>query len=265
LTTPHEAQPGIESILEIIARLHEPAPAGCPWCLAQTPHTLAEELVKEAHEVLAATADDAPAGLAEELGDVLLNVLTEAYVAEESGAFTLDDVIALLRDKLIRRHPHVFGDAAATTPEEAVQRWQAVKREEKPGQGSVLDGLPRSLPALMRADEIQQRVARIGFDWPDLTGVVAKVHEEVDELDSAGSAPEQEEEFGDLLFALVNLGRRLGLSSESALQRANDKFTRRFAAVEAACCDQGVQPSDMTLDQLDALWNAAKATERGEA
>jgi len=251
-----------QSVIEIVERLHEPAPAGCSWCLAQTPQTLADELVKEAHEALAAASSGEDAHLAEELGDMIQLVLAQTYLGEERGAFTLSEVLEGLRDKLIRRHPHVFGDAVASTPEEAVQQWQTVKQRETDGATSVLEGIPRSLSSLLRADEIQQRVASIGFDWPDLTGVVAKVHEEVDELQAAEPGDHQVEEMGDLFFALVNLARRLGISSEQALQRANDKFTRRFASIEAACRARGVRPEELSLDELDAMWNDVKAEER---
>jgi tetrapyrrole methylase family protein/MazG family protein len=254
--------PTIHTLRRLIARLNEPAPAGCPWCLAQTPQTLAEELVKESHEALAAAVTDSQPGLMEELGDVLLLVLTEAHLAEAAGSFTLTQLIGQLQEKLVRRHPHIFGDAVATTADEAVQQWQAVKREEGAGDRSLLEGIPPSLPALMRADEIQQRAAHVGFDWPDLAGVVAKVQEEADELVGAESAADREEELGDLFFALVNLGRKMGISSEVALQRANEKFTRRFTSIEAACRAEGARPEELTLEQLDALWEQAKADER---
>lgn len=253
--------PGLESLARIIAQLHRPAPDGCPWCLAQTHATLINELIKEAYEVGDAIERENPAALAGELGDVLLLIVSHAQLAAEAGTFTLSDILAGVTAKVVRRHPHVFGDAHAASSEDALRIWDAQKQEETPADASILDGVPRSLPALLRAEELQGRAARVGFDWPDQTGVIDKIHEEVAELAAAAPGSEQVEEFGDLLFSLTNLARRLGFSPESALQQATDKFARRFAAIEAECRKQGVRPEDMTLGELDALWNAAKHAE----
>lgn len=251
----------LDDLRAVVARLHAPAPEGCPWCLEQTHESLADDLIKEAYEVGDAIARRDSTALAEELGDVLLLLVGHAHLAAAAGSFTLDDVIAQVTEKVIRRHPHVYGDVQVSTPEEVLHNWDAIKREERADAASVLEDIPRSLPALLRAEEMQQRAARVGFDWPDLDGVVAKIHEEVDELAAAAKGSEQVEEFGDLLFALVNLARRLDFSSEGALQHANAKFARRFAAVEEACRQRGVRPEALGLAELDALWNLAKADE----
>jgi tetrapyrrole methylase family protein / MazG family protein len=260
--TPPTNDVSTDDLLALTARLHAPAPEGCPWCLEQTPETLAEELVKESHEVLEAASRADQPGLQEELGDVLFLIVTQAYLAQDARQFNLADVMRSVHEKIVRRHPHIFGDVTASTSEEVLRNWQALKRDERPADASILDGIPSSLPALTRAEEIQARAARVGFEWDDVSGVVDKIHEEVDELRAANPGAEQEEEFGDLLLALVNLSRWLGFSPERALQRANDKFTRRFAYIEAACRERGVKPEDLSLEVLDGYWNEAKAKER---
>jgi MazG family protein len=255
----HEA---LDELMAIVERLHAPEPDGCPWCLAQTSQTLAYELVKEAYEVDDAARRGEPVAVKDELGDVLLLVVTLAHHATAAGQFDLESVTRDVAAKVVRRHPHIFGEAKLSTPEEVLKSWQAIKQEEDPSQVSALGTIPRSLPALMQAEEMQQRAARVGFDWPDTSGVLAKIREEVDELDAATSGPEQVEEFGDLLFALVNLSRRLGFSAEGALRQASDKFAQRFASIEAACRERGVRPQNLTLEQLDELWDLAKASEK---
>ncbi|MEA2640062.1 MAG: tetrapyrrole methylase family protein / MazG family protein [Chloroflexota bacterium] len=257
----NEATSPLQSLLEVIARLHAPAPDGCPWCLEQTHESLADDLLKEAHEAADAMRRGNSADLRSELGDVLSHVLTNVYLADTAGAFTLDDVIVEVTSKLIRRHPHVFGDEKVSSAEEVARKWDAIKRDERPADASVLAGIPGSLPSLMRAEEMQQRAARVGFDWPDQGGVIEKVHEEIDELRAAAPA-DQPEELGDVLFSLVNLARHLGVDPELALQRASDKFARRFQAVEATCHSRGKAPDAFSLDELDAMWNAAKTAER---
>ena len=219
-------------------------------------------MVKESHEVLEAARLAEPGGLQEELGDVLFLVVTQAYLAQAADRFAFADVIRTVHDKIVRRHPHIFGDVQASTAEDVLRNWQAVKRDERPVEASILDGIPTSLPALTRAQEMQARAARVGFEWDDMKGVVDKVHEEVDELQAARAGTDQEEEFGDLLFALVNLARWLGFSPERALHRANDKFQRRFAYIESACRERGVKPEQLSLEVLDGYWNEAKARER---
>ena len=250
----------LAELLAIVNRLHAPEPEGCPWCLAQTSQTLAYELVKEAYEVEDAARREAPA-VKEELGDVLLLIVTLAQ-HRSAAQFTLEDVVRGVSEKVVRRHPHIFGDVTASTPEEVLQNWQAIKQEEG-RERSALASIPGSLPALMRAEEMQQRAARVGFDWPDTSGVIDKIREEVAELGTAHPGVDQVEEFGDLLFALVNLSRRLGFSAEGALRQACDKFSRRFGAIEDACRARGVRPQDLSLEQLDELWELAKAGEKG--
>ena len=257
-----ETQAALSDLLAIVARLHAPEPDGCAWCLAQTPQTLAYELVKEAHEADDAARRAEPSALREELGDVLLLIVTLAHWASPSGDFDLSEVLRVVAEKVVRRHPHIFGDVSASTPEEVLKNWQAIKQEEGQEQTSVLASIPRSLPGLLRAEELQARAARVGFDWPDNAGVIDKIREEVHELEAAQPGPDQIEEFGDLLFALVNFSRRLGFSAEGALRQANDKFAQRFGAIEAECRRRGVKPQDLTLAQLDEMWDAAKAAER---
>ena len=254
----------MEELLSIVARLHAPEPDGCPWCLAQTKQTLSYELVKEAYEVDDAARREEVTGLREELGDVLLLIVTLAHWASAMHEFTLEAVVRAVSEKVVRRHPHVFGEVSASTPADVLQNWQAIKQQEGQADASVLASIPRSLPALMRAEEMQQRAARVGFDWPDISGVLDKIREEVAEIGAAAPGPEQVEEFGDLLFALVNLSRRLGFSAEGALREANDKFGRRFASIETDCRTRGVRPQDLTLQQLDELWELAKAGEKGD-
>lgn len=253
----------IDDLMAIVERLHAPAPEGCPWCLAQTPESLADDLLKESYEVADAIARGDTEGLSAELGDVLLILLAQTHLGAVRGTLTLSDVLTRITEKVIRRHPHIFGDTKASTAEDVLRNWQSIKREERTGDGSILDSIPRSLPALLRAQEMQERAGHVGFDWPDVHGVVEKVREEVEELDKASPGARQVDEFGDLLFSLVNLARRLEFSAERALHQANEKFARRFAAVEAACRGQGIRPEDLSIEDLDTLWNSAKNAEHG--
>jgi tetrapyrrole methylase family protein / MazG family protein len=257
------AQAAIDELLGIVARLHAPEPEGCPWCLAQTRQTLSYELVKEAYEAEDAARHQDARMLQEELGDVFLLVATLAHQGSMARDFTLDDVVRGVAEKVVRRHPHIFGETKASTPAEVLRNWDAIKQQEDGAPASSLASIPRSLPALMRADEMQQRAARTGFDWPDSSGVLDKLHEEVAELAAATAGPEEAEELGDLLFVLVKLSRRLGFSAEGALGQACDKFARRFASIEEACRNLGVRPQDLPLDQLEELWALAKADEKG--
>jgi MazG family protein len=254
----------MDQLLSIVERLHAPEPDGCPWCLAQTSQTLAYELIKEAYEVDDAAGPEDGSALREELGDVLLLVVTLAHQGGRTKDFNLEGTIRGVSEKVVRRHPHIFGDATASTPDEVLKNWEAIKQQEDGTQTSTLASIPRSLPALMRADEMQQRAARVGFDWPDTSGVLDKVREEINELEGAKAGSEQVEELGDLLFALVNLSRRMGFSAEGALRLACEKFARRFASIEAACRARGVKPQELTLEQLDELWERAKAGEKGD-
>jgi len=258
-----------ETFQNTIAHLR--APDGCPWDREQDHQTLRTNLLEETYEVLAAIDADDPAAMREEFGDLLLQIVLHSQIALESGEFTLAEVIAGIQAKIIRRHPHVFGDARTRVNGvgEVLANWEKLKAAErvaaghsaeKPDKG-VLGTVPPALPALMQADTYQHRAARVGFDWPDISGVKAKLHEEIAEVEAAGEGPETEAEIGDLLFAVVNLARWLKVDPESALRSANAKFARRFRQVELAAQAQGKEMKQMSLEELDGLWNEAK---RGE-
>ena len=230
---------------------------GCPWDRQQTAESLLPYLLEEAYEVMeSVTADDA-AALREELGDLLLHVVFQGSLAREAGRFTLADSIRTVIHKLIRRHPHVFGDQTAADTTVIRQRWEAAKQKEK-GRTSILDGVPRTLPALNRARRLQEKASSVGFDWQQADDVWAKVAEEIDELREAcstGDADAMQEEFGDVLFSLVNLGRFLHLSGEDALRQAIGKFERRFRGIEDELKRRGRRVEDATLDEMDGIWN----------
>jgi MazG family protein len=230
---------------------------GCPWDRQQTAQSLLPYLLEETHEVMeSVTADDARA-LREELGDLLLHIVFQGSLASEQGRFTLGDSIRTVIDKLIRRHPHVFGDQPAADTAVIRQRWEAAKQREK-GRASVLDGVPPTLPALNRARRLQEKASSVGFDWQQVDDVWAKVAEEIDELReacAAGDDAAMQEEFGDVLFSLVNLGRFLGLSGEDALRQAIGKFEQRFRGIEQELARRGRRIEDATLDEMDGIWN----------
>lgn len=242
----------------VVRRLN--GPEGCPWDREQTHATLRPHLLEEAYEALEAIDRGDPAALEEELGDLLLQVLMHAAVAEREGTFQLGDVVERIARKLIRRHPHVFGGAVAETAEEVYRNWEALKQQEKP-RASILDGVPRTLPALAASQAIQGRARRVGFDWPDVEGPLEKLAEEVGELARAGAGPEREGEFGDVLFTLVNIADRLGVDAEQALRRANEKFRQRFGEVERLAKERGLDLRELDLEALDRLWDEAKAAE----
>ncbi len=253
-----------ESLQDTIAHLR--APDGCPWDREQTHQSLRTNLLEETYEVLQAIDLDDPDAMREEFGDLLLQVVLQAQIALEAGEFTMAEIIAGLRAKLIRRHPHVFGDVKVNGVGEVLQNWEKLKAaeratHEKKADKGLLGEVPPGLPALEQAGIYQRRAKRVGFDWPDVAGVIAKVQEEITELQATEVADAREDEVGDLLFAVVNWSRWLGVDAESALRRANAKFYRRFARLEAAARDQGRLLSDMTLAELDLLWNVAKAQE----
>jgi tetrapyrrole methylase family protein/MazG family protein len=252
------------------------APDGCPWDREQTHETLRNHLLEEAYEVYDALGDGATPELAGELGDLLLQIVLHAQLAAEEGVFDLTDVWQALAAKIVRRHPHVFGEAEARTASDVNRQWERIKAGERAAAAasdetgvaqpkSALDGISRSLPALAASQEMQERAANLGYDWPSIDGVLDKVREEVGELVEAEDPGHRAEELGDLLFVLVNLGRKTGIETEAALRGANDKFRRRFRHVERAAAAQGTALRDMTFEQLDALWDAAKADERREA
>lgn len=246
----------IDRLLRIMAHLRHPE-HGCEWDAAQTFSTIAPYTIEEAYEVADAIARGELAELKDELGDLLLQVVFHARIAEEAGAFAFSDVVTAISDKMERRHPHIFGDAA----DGGHHLWEQIKAEERGAKsdGSALAGVALGLPALMRADKLQRRAARTGFDWPDAAGARAKVDEELDEVEAAGSHDERGEEVGDLLFAVVNWARKLGVDPETALRQANAKFERRFRAME----DRADTKFDaLSLDDQEALWQSVKRDER---
>ncbi|MEM6488428.1 MAG: nucleoside triphosphate pyrophosphohydrolase [Pseudomonadota bacterium] len=260
---------GIARLLEIMARLR--APDGCPWDREQTWASIAPYTVEEACEVAEAIAQGDPRALTDELGDLLLQVVYHARIGEEAGAFGFQAVVAAVADKMVRRHPHVFGTApGGPRADPASVDWEGMKAAERAARGErrdgALDGIPGGLPALHRALRLTQKAAKVGFDWQDPGDVLDKIVEEAGELRAeidAGDAAAQAEEFGDLLFVMVNLARHLKIDPEDALRRANAKFERRFRAIETALAAQGRGPTDATLAEMDALWDAAKRAERG--
>ena len=248
---------------------------GCPWDREQTHASLRKHLLEETYEVYDALEAGATPALAEELGDLFLQVVLHAQLAAEAGVFDLADVQTAIAAKIVRRHPHVFSDAEARTASDVNRQWERIKAAERAaaaeaGEGdgvtagvakSALDGISPSMPALASSQEMQERAANLGYDWPSIEGVLDKVTEELAELRSAGTDAEWAEEFGDLLFVLVNVARRHGIESEAALRAANDKFRRRFRSVERQAAEQGVALRDLDFDALDELWHAAKAEE----
>lgn len=250
----------IDRLLGIMARLRDPD-HGCPWDREQNFATIAPYTVEEAYEVADAIERRDMAALKDELGDLLLQVVFHARMAEEDGGFAFDDVANAISDKMIRRHPHVFGDAVIATVAAQNEAWEAHKAAERGPQGSVLEGVALAYPALLRAAKISKRAARIGFDWPDARSVIAKINEEVAEIEAeiaGGDHDRLEDEVGDLLFAAANLARKLDLEPETALRRATAKFERRFRQVEALAGDRGVGAD---LDALEVLWQEVKGKE----
>ncbi|MPS69329.1 MAG: nucleoside triphosphate pyrophosphohydrolase [Novosphingobium sp.] len=252
----------LDRLLSIMARLRDPV-SGCEWDVAQSFETIAPYTIEEAYEVADAIARQDLADLRDELGDLLLQVVFHARMAEEDGHFAFGDVAAAISDKLEARHPHIFGDDA--TGDAQTERWEKLKAKERKAKGetSAVDGVAISLPALMRAEKLQKRAARVGFDWPDPSGAADKVHEEMAELAEASPA-EKLEEAGDLLFAAVNLVRLNGIAPEDALRAANAKFERRFRAMEAFAHRDGFLFDKLSLDEQEAYWQAVKASERAE-
>jgi MazG family protein len=257
----------IHDLLEIMAALRTPG-SGCPWDLEQTFATIAPYTIEEAFEVADAIEREDLADLKEELGDLLLQVVYHARLAEEAGAFAFADVVEAIADKMIRRHPHVFGGSGARSAGAAKGTWERIKSAEKASKAaapSVLDGVPLPLPALTRAVKLQDKAGKVGFDWPSLDPVWAKLEEELAELRIAVAGGRREaivEEFGDLLFVIANVARHLRIDPEAALRFAHGKFTRRFRAIEAALRARGTTPEDSSLEEMDALWAEAKAKAR---
>ena len=245
------------------------APGGCPWDAEQTHASLKRYLLEECYEVIEAIDSGNDDLLKEELGDLLLQPLFHSAIAGERGGFTIDDVIETLCEKLIRRHPHVFGDEKIATSEEQIVNWEKIKKEEKGEERkSALAGVPPHLPALLKAQKITEKAARVGFDWEHVDQVMAKVMEELHEFEeamSAGDNDHMEAELGDLLFAIVNLGRFLSVNPEDALRKTIARFTTRFAHVEETLHGRGVNLKDASLDEMEALWQEAKEKEKTES
>lgn len=253
---------GMESLQETAAHLR--APDGCPWDKEQTHQTLRTTLLEETHEVLEAIDADDPTAMREEFGDLLLQIVLQSQIAVDEGEFTLAQVIAGLNAKLIRRHPHVFGDVKVSGVGQVLENWEKIKAGERAGTEKpdlgALGQVPPGLPSLAHSVILQRRAARVGFDWPDVSGVIDKVREETAELQSAHDARDRETELGDLLFAVVNWARWLDVDPESALRQANAKFRQRFAKIEAAAAAEGRALTAMTLDEMEAHWQAAKSS-----
>ncbi|MFN3522908.1 MAG: nucleoside triphosphate pyrophosphohydrolase [Phenylobacterium sp.] len=262
-----EAARPIDRLLAIMARLRDPQ-TGCAWDLEQTFASIAPYTVEEAYEVADAIERGDLADLKEELGDLLLQVVFHSRMAEEDGHFAFDDVANAISAKMIRRHPHVFGDADYRSSAEQTEAWEETKAAERADKGrnaSLLDDVPAGLPALTRAVKLTKRAARVGFDWPHVDFVLAKLEEEIGELRAeiaAGDAALAREELGDVLFVMANLARKLDIEPEDALRSTNAKFARRFRFIEAALAERGKTPEQSDLDEMDALWDAAKAAEK---
>jgi nucleoside triphosphate diphosphatase len=264
-----KASRDIARLIEIMAALRTPG-SGCPWDLEQTFRTIAPYTLEEAYEVADAIARDDVAGLKDELGDLLLQVVFHARMAQEQGAFDFADVVETITAKLIRRHPHVFADADGKTAKAVEGLWARIKAEEKAERGEeaaqgALAGVPVGLPALTRALKLQDKAGNVGFDWNDPRAVLAKIREEADEIEAELDQDDQKKtaaEVGDLLFAVVNLARHLQADPEGVLRDTNLKFERRFAAIERALAAQGRTPNDASLSEMDKLWDEAKAAEK---
>jgi MazG family protein len=266
-----EAAEAFRELARIMARLRDPE-AGCPWDLEQDFATIAPYTIEEAYEVADAIERGDMGELRDELGDLLFQVMFHSRMAEEAGAFSLADVVAAINDKMIRRHPHVFGEKDVRSAHEQTVAWEVMKEAERArkaapeGPASALDGVARALPALLRAEKLQKRAARTGFDWTETPPIFDKLEEEVAEVKAAiaaGDPAEIEDEVGDLLFVAANLARRLDIDPEQALRKANAKFERRFRAMEAAAAAEGVDFASLSLDDQEAYWQRVKAAERG--
>ncbi len=255
-----------ERLVAIVARLR--GPDGCPWDRKQTPESLKKYLIEEAYEAYEAIGEDLPEKVQEELGDLLFLLLMVAYIYQEKRIFDMESMLTLCAEKMIRRHPHVFGEEKARTAEEVLARWQKIKEKEarqKEEVSSVLGNLPRSLPALQRAYRLGERASRVGFDWPNPEEVWPKLEEEMRELQEALQANQRErleEELGDLLFTVANLARKCGLNPEEALQKSLDKFQKRFLAMEKALQEAGRDIRSVSLEEMDSIWEALKSHDR---
>lgn len=253
---------GVEQLLQVMQRLRDPD-NGCPWDVKQTFESLLPYTIEETYEVVDAIQSGDMAQIKDELGDLLFQVVFYAQLGSEQQQFDFDGIAEQTATKLIRRHPHVFGseEQRALSDAEIKQQWEQIKRQEreqKPQNASVFDDIPSQLPSVLKAAKLQKRASSVGFDWPAAEPVYAKIEEEIEEVKTATSAEHQEEEVGDLLFAVINLARHLQVNPERALQRANSKFAARFQAIEAQLAQQQKQPKDCSLDELEGYWQAVK-------
>jgi len=244
------------TLVDIIARLR--APDGCPWDRKQTHASLRENLLEECYEVLGALDEGEPEKLCDELGDLLMQIVLHAQIAAEGGEFELGDVVRSINAKLIHRHPHIFGLTKVKDADEVAHNWKVLKGEEREADASILESVPRQMPALGYSQEVQRRVAQLGFDWEDVDGVIDKLVEEVREFKQTESSEQRAEEFGDLLFTLVNVARRQGIDTEAALREANRRFYKRFTYMEEVCRQRGVNFGGLSFAEQNKLWEEAK-------
>ncbi len=260
-----ENQSQMEKLLAIMAELR--SESGCPWDRKQTMESLKPFVIEEAYEVVEAIDGGDARKVCEELGDLLLQIVFQAQIANEAGAFSFEDVVAAINDKLLRRHPHVFGEEKADNAEEVLHRWEQIKQSENGWERrSILQGVPKDLPALLKAHRLQDRAARVGFDWEHLSQVLEKVEEELDEFRKAlqeKHGEQIEDEFGDVLFALVNLSRFIKVSPEDALRKTISRFISRFQHIEEYAFREGIELHSLSLQEMDRLWNEAKELEKG--
>ena len=260
-----ENKTGMEKLLAIMEQLR--SAKGCPWDRQQTMVSLKPFVIEEAYEVIEAIDSGDKGKVCEELGDLLLQIVFQAQIGKEESSFSFEDVVEGINEKLLRRHPHVFGDEIVDTAEEVLHRWEQIKKQEKADEKrrSILEGTPEALPSLLRAHRLQDRAARVGFDWEETSQVIDKVKEEFDELQEAmesNDPVEIEKEFGDILFALVNLSRFIKVSPEDALRKTISKFISRFQYIEEQVARQGAELHTLSLEEMEALWNEAKKLER---
>ena len=246
-----------ETLVDIISKLR--GPDGCPWDRKQTHASLRENLLEECYEVLDALDRRDGSALCEELGDLLLQIVLHARIASEAGDFDIGDVINSITTKLIRRHPHVFASVAVAGVRDVLTNWEEIKKKERSKSASMLDGIPKQMPALTYGQSLQKRAARVGFDWSSDEGVIDKLAEEVNELGQAGSQEEKEAEFGDIVFTMANIARRMGIDLESTLRETNRRFRRRFAYMEELCRRRNLEFAGLSLADKDHLWEEAKS------
>jgi tetrapyrrole methylase family protein/MazG family protein len=254
---PHDFSPTFDGLLALCAHLR--SPEGCPWDHEQTHESLKPMLVEETYEFLDAIDGGDTNEMVEELGDVLYHMMFQIQIGREAGTFDEQDVVRTVQDKLIRRHPHIFGDTTVSDAREVESRWQEIKRKEKSAEGKgTLDSVPNSMPALAYAQAIGERAARVGFEWKDFDGVLDKVREEIDEFREAGTPAEKEAELGDVLFTLVNVARWHRINAEGSLRATDAKFRKRFTHMEKLAAERGLSFPDLTIDQKEELWVEAK-------